>query len=251
MGMLKNNKVNKKVKFIIVGMLTLVVFSGTVFALNSSASEMNTKVINFMNKDVELKLTQHNNATKIGKMNVYKDEELNQYILKGEKLVGYFKEKEINPTTRKAKSEFSKLNGREIADNFVKSIIDYEATIFEKYKFDKVDYVESYNEYNYTYSKYINGILTNDGITISLDENGNLMSYSAPRQGLFDNLDTPVTKNDIEIYIDEYMNKNFKDVDYKIDSLVIDYINKKYVVDCYIEVSFEEYVDVINIQYNL
>jgi len=66
MGMLKNNKVNKKVKFIIVGMLTLVVFSGTVFALNSSASEMNTKVINFMNKDVELKLTQHNNATKIG-----------------------------------------------------------------------------------------------------------------------------------------------------------------------------------------
>ena len=77
------------------------------------------------------------------------------------------------------------------------------------------------------------------------------MSYSAPRQGLFENLDTTVTKDDIEIYIDEYMNKNFKDVNYKIDSLVIDYINKKYVVDCYIEVSLEEYVDVINIQYNL
>ena len=61
---------------------------------------------NVSNLKITSSFTTSKNATKIGKMSVYKDEELNQYILKEEKIVGYFKEKESNPFTKKKNRSF-------------------------------------------------------------------------------------------------------------------------------------------------
>lgn len=103
----------------------------------------------------------------------------------------------------------------------------------------------------YTYSKYINEILTNEGIYIALNEDGTLSAFSAPRVGLFDNLVADVTKEKVEKYVDEQVKKTYGNVEYKLSNMLIDYVNNKYVIKCLIGLNFENYLDSTEILYFL
>ena len=126
-------------------------------------------------------------------------------------------------------------------NEFVKSIINTEKTSFDKYELTKIDYVESYNEINFVYTKHIDGYKVNDSITVSVDLNGEVVSFVANRQGMFDNL-TEININETELndYILAEIEKEFKYTDYEIFSQLIDNVDGKIVLANYIKIVLED-----------
>lgn len=189
------------------------------FAINDSTSKQ--KSIDFLDKKVNIKLSTKEKA-KSNILSIYTDDNNNEYIFKNEKIVGYFQNKKIDSKAsldNKAKANF---DYREKADKFAQEIVDNNLTSFEKYQFAGQTYVESYDEINYLYVKTINGFITNDSINVALNTDGTLASISAPFQGIFDNLKVSKNYRDVEEYVNNYMEKNYNNLSYKIIDLIID-----------------------------
>ena len=169
---------------------------------------------------------------KYNELSYYLDKDNNEYIFKNDKLVGYLKN--IN------KFELNKESENDIKINNIEEITKLFEINLENYILEK-------NNNDYLYIKYINDIKTSDGIFVSLSENGTLERYESSKIGLFDNLITQVTKEEVEEYIKEEVSKMSKFSKYRIIDMVIDYKKRKYLVDCLIEIDENE----MEIVYNL
>lgn len=175
----------------------------------------------------------------------YKDVEGNQYIYKNNEIVGFLKNKSYKEANSDKKSMI-KYSVDDLEKEPLLSNIN-----FKNYVLDNVQYFEDYNETIYTFSKYINDIKTNDGIYVSFDNDGTLASFAASRQGLFDNIETKITSNDVKKYVEEVVKKEYNVKEYNIDYMYIDYQDSKYVVYCVVGLQYDNYRTTAEILYEL
>lgn len=219
-------------------------------------NKQDTKTVNFLNQE-KIQLTHYKTVSASGTTSkIYKDSNDNQYIYNSNNnLVGYLKERTITKENNEMlKLTINKISSDSIVNSFstnndlkskinefVKSIINTEKTSFDKYELTKIDYVESYNEINFVYTKHIDGYKVNDSITVSVDLNGEVVSFVANRQGMFDNL-TEININETELndYILAEIEKEFKYADYEIFSQLIDNVDGKIVLANYIKIVLED-----------
>ena len=136
--------------------------------------------------------------------------------------------------------------------NLAENIIDSDYTMLNDYELTKTNIVESYGEINYVFTKEIDGYQVNDSITISLDMNGDLVSFVANRQGLFDNYkNITIDDNDVLDFIDDEINTNYSGVDYVIENQIIDFVNNQLVLANYIRLEYPNYISSTILYYDL
>lgn len=166
-----NNKknLNSGIKFLENADLVEVVTS------NSTEKNKNIK-INDEEINLEYKETRNN-------LNVYANENNNveEYIFKDEKLIGFFKPTEISKI-RSSDIEINTESAQKIAQKFGEDNIED----FNKYEMISTNYIESYSQYNIRYMRKLKGIETRDVVEINVRKNGEIASFSAVNQGIFE-----------------------------------------------------------------
>lgn len=163
---------------------------------NSNAEE--EKTINVLNEDVNVKYTNSEDD-----LDIYEDENGEDYYLKNGKVVGFSKVKKQKQGDKK----ISEKEAKEIAYEYAKNNV-YE---FDKYTFIEIYFIDDYDNYSINFNKKIGGYLTADLINIKIDEYGNITTFLAPRQGELDRYQgIKIDEKDIDKKIDEYVNTEYK-----------------------------------------
>lgn len=250
MGMCTKLKIKKNMKKIIFTVLSFLILSCSVFALGNINRAEEIKNIDFLGENINLKLNTYNKKVGSEVLNLYKDDYNNEYIYKNNKLVGYLQNKEINDISSNLFSTYKKsaINYRLKADEYAKIFIDENLTNFNNYTFEKESYVESYNEINFLYTKYINEFKTNDSINVALNLDGTLSSISATRQGIFNDLELQVNNEQIKDFVSKYMSKNYMNLKYSILETLINQVDNKFVVETIVAIEGQNgsFTEVIN-----
>lgn len=243
----------------------LILFVGfCVFSLGiigvSASNEKNTKTVTlFENQPISINLEKSIVKNNLHS-NIYKDEDENEYIYVDDKLVGFIKDREISSGTntinmqnvsQASANSIISANSQKVM-NLAENIIDSDYTMLNDYELTKTNIVESYGEINYVFTKEIDGYQVNDSITISLDMNGDLVSFVANRQGLFDNYkNITIDDNDVLDFIDDEINTNYSGVDYVIENQIIDFVNNQLVLANYIRLEYPNYISSTILYYDL
>lgn len=212
-------------------------------------SNKNNIEITVNNNVVDLKYKKEVNRTKQEKILAYEDSNKNEYAIINNEVVGFFQSKHYSNEYAK-KNMFNK-SSESVINNSKELLSLYSNIDLDDYILTETNYSNTYRETSFNYSKYINDIKTNDGVIVSINDDGTLASFLAPRQGLFDNLKTSVTKSKVENFIKDVMSKKYSGVDYEISYMTIDYQEEKYVVDSLIVIKYINYNETINILYDL
>lgn len=236
----------KNIKYTIL-VLSLIIFGLCFINHNTAqAEETMSRVIEINNTSILLHYI-NDVINKSGKkVEVYTDSQFNQWILENDKVVGYKKNKNYNVPI--SIEDFSEKYGI----SYLKTIpVISENVNLDNYTLDSIGYSNDCGEATYTFSRYINDLKTNDGVYITLNEDGSLASYSAPRQGLFDNLITDVTAEDVEKYIDSEIKRIYNISDYTINYMYIDYSDSKYYVYSTIGLQYDTYRTSVEVIFNL
>ena len=243
----------------------LILFVGfCIFSLGiigvSASNEKNTKTVTlFENQPISVNLEKSIVKNNLHS-NIYKDEDENEYIYVDDKLVGFIKDREISSETNTINMQnVSQASANSIISsnsqkvmNLAENIIDSDYTMLSDYELTKTNIVESYGEINYVFTKEIDGYQVNDSITISLDMNGDLVSFVANRQGLFDNYkNITIDDNDVLDFIDNEINTNYSSVDYVIENQIIDFVNNQLVLANYIRLEYPNYISSTILYYDL
>lgn len=218
-------------------------------------SSRNIKTVKLYNSDLaEINYLRKENMGDLA-IDIYTDYNNNEYLYMDDDLVGFIKydkvdviKNEISEDSKKEKLEKYKSIASEIANYF----IDNDKTTFEKYTLSNAKYIDSYGELSYTYVKRIDGYDTLDAIKVSLDQNGNLVSFIANRQGIFNKYDEiKIDKQEVEKYITKEMNqRSIKK--YEVQQEFISILKNKPVLEIIVleEVETNKY-DIISLYYNL
>lgn len=249
------NNIKKYILFIIVVAILVCVVS-IIFYMKSKVEYVNQKIkLNIGNENINLSYSKAVDISDGTRLMVYQDSKKDEYIFKNNKLVGYLKNRKITEKKEKSK-EIKKYTIKDF-----KSMPMLKDINFDGYVFDGERYIDSYNETEYVYIKYINGIKTNDSISISFTDDGKISSFDASRAGLFNNLKTNVTKEKVEKYVEEYikeMQKNGKighkdnsPINYEIDYMFINVKDNKYFVEVGVVLDNKEYKRTIVVTYDL
>ncbi len=102
----------------------------------------------------------------------------------------------------------------ELAKKYLEIILpDYKYDIVRKYQIDAID------KYTYQFFKTINGVRTSDGVSISLNSNGELKSYIIHDIGKYDNIEIKdFNIDDFLKRVDEYVKEGYNKslVDYSL-----------------------------------
>lgn len=256
----------KKFKLLIISGILVTVLCYGVLSTKASQNQKIVKSLSALdNKEISIKLSElktYNNK----KYEVFKDNNQNQYIYSNNDLVGFYKDK--NSATNQSASEkvtftpekkkVMKANYQDIATNIVENIINKEKTNMSNYELTDSYFQESYNEFTYTYTKLIDGYHTTDSITVSLDVNGELSSFSAPRQGIFNKYENiKINKNDVNDFIKEEIEKNVSGntnedtfVNYAVENKILNIINDKPILKIYIALNYENHIESTILSYD-
>lgn len=239
--------------FIKKSIIPLVLVSATAFSVYTiaTASAQHSSVEQQKNVEIGSKtetLSYDYTALKIKdkELLIYTDSDDNEYAMKDNEIVGFLQNKKVNEKSNTPVV----LSQTKSLDSVLSSPLLSNINL-DDYQLDSNDYISSYNETTFVFSKYINGIKTNDGVYIAINDDGSLSSFSAPRQGLFDNLVTDVTSNDVAKYVEEKLNNDFPGVKHDIDNMYIDYVDGKYVVVSFATLYYNDYNDSTILLYNL
>lgn len=116
-------------------------------------------------------------------LNVYTDKNNTdeEYLFKDEKLIGFFKPTDISvirSTDEKIDAESAKSIAKEFGE---KNIED-----FSKYEMISSNYINAYSQYNIRYMRKLKGFETRDVVEINVRSNGEIASFSAVNQGIFE-----------------------------------------------------------------
>ncbi|MBQ6817039.1 MAG: hypothetical protein IJO27_01260 [Bacilli bacterium] len=236
-------KIFKTLTFI--GIATL--FVTTVSAIDNSLELK--KDISFLESKIEINYKE-NLGTENGSLLVYSDKEKNEFIYKDGDLVAYIANDSILSTTQKNSLDNKiDVNKKLIeletkASNYAKQLINAKKTSFDSYVLYDSAYLEATGEYSYTYLKMFDGILVNDGIMISINADGELITFSGAFQGKFDNYkNLKVDTVAVEKFIKDEMTKYFgtdKKCEYSVDKQYINYVNDELVLQIGINIIHED-----------
>lgn len=226
-------------------LLVLCIGITTMVKANDNGKLMKQDVSIMSNDHIEVEYKKEI-STKYENLSVYEDSNNNQYYFdENNNLVGYYRKANTSkPYAMKASLKEAKTNefkkksaeiGKQlIMNNNAKKINNTKSDYLDKYELINYGYVESYNEYVYTYSKIIDGYNTNDSFTISLDQNGELMSFVSNRQSMLDNYDKiKIDKDDVKKFIENEMS-NFEFVELAKPTYTIDFIDHKLTLQIFI-----------------
>jgi len=243
----------KTKKILILGVSIFVMGVGifTVKAMNGNVNN-NTKTINFIdNKEVSVEYLTTRSIANTGDLEIYLDDSKNEYVYSNNQLVGYLKNvdlstKKVQENTKSVTSTKDLLQTyKSISDNLLTQIINSNSKRSVKqneYEINYTHYRDDYREYVYTYTNKIGGYNTNDSITISLDENGELSSFNATRQGMFDQYENiKIDKNDVNTFIENSMVEflNGTTDTYDVYQQLINFNNGKLVLEIVVEIFHE------------
>lgn len=231
-----------KLKNIFIPMIMIVVFCIGILTIRAMELNKLVKTVNLpKGNTVEIKYVS-NEKIDSKTIQLYKDQNENEYLFLDNELIGYFKEVDITSPNSIAKLNSETINDKKenyeaIAFDIAKEIVNKEKTSFADYKLTSNNYVTSYGEFSYTYSKFIDGYITTDSITILLDNNGNLSSFTASRQGIFDKYkDIKIDKEKVNNFIVEEMKKNYSNIEnYKVQNQFITFTNEKLTLEIQVE----------------
>lgn len=245
---------NKKLIFIVCASI----FSVGVIVANASNDKITKTVTLIENQPISIQY-----KTRINKNNmvsdIYADNQDNQYIYVDENLVGFIKDrnlKENNQISRQSmtvnQANILISQNRLNVTNFARNIIDTNHTSLNDYQLTKTNFVESYDELNYVFTKEIDGYKVNDSITISTDLNGEIVSFVANRQGDFDNYkNMTIDDEDVLDFIESEITTNYDNVDYVIENQIIDFVDNKLVLANYIKLEYPDYISSTILYYDL
>lgn len=233
---------NKLKVFLLIGLFVAGV------SIVSAMNKQDTKVVSLLgmeSRTVSLYKTV-NNGGMVSK--IYKDSNKDQYIYDTDgKMVGYLKDRKITKDNNKVmsksqvKNSLTNENLKAKVYQFAKSIVDTSKTSIDKYELTKIDYVESYNEINFVFTKTVDGYKVNDSITISTDLNGEIVSFVANRQGLFDHIkEINVDEKELDQYITKVVNSEYKCSDFEVFSRLVDYVDGKIVISNYVKLIYDD-----------
>lgn len=117
------------------------------------------------------------------------------YFQNGEGIYGFFDPSKMQNEKSSERTMSDDLSQRDIADNYLK--IYNQAS--DKYELRDNYYVQDTGLTVYIYGRKIHGIDTWDTVSIFINENGEIVSYSSPREGMFDDFDIEAdTLNDAD-----------------------------------------------------
>lgn len=219
------------------------------------------KKIYFLNNEVSLKYERKKRNNGIISV-VYKDSAGNDYIFdRNGKLSGYYDvgggadfpgydAAEINPSDDSDEALIYSL-GQKAKTVFEELIID--KSRISQYELVTSETFTSYGVCQFSFVKSINGFNTNDTLSIAIDRDGKIKSYTGSRQGIFDNLTVNADRSDIEKFIDEKVNSRYKNqtVKYNVNSMTIDKKKNKFYIRCFVGVETEEYITGDEYEYRL
>lgn len=238
--------INRK-KIIFICILSLLILFIIIKVKAIESDTFISKNISVNNSSIKLNLKKEYTNTTNKNILAYEDENKNEYAIKDNEIIGFFQKKSILESEIKLSD--SKLNTTKTS--LQQLISNYSTINLNDYVLSKTSYNGDYNETSYTYSKFINGIKTNDGVIVSINSDGTLASFLAPRQGLFDKLKTSVNSVKVANYVKSVMEKNYSGISYEIKYMTIDYKDNKYIVDSLIVLKYSDYDSTINIYYDL
>ncbi|MEE0523744.1 MAG: hypothetical protein UC384_08055, partial [Lachnospira sp.] len=157
---------------------------------------------------------------------------------------------EINPSDDSDEALIYSL-GQKAKTVFEELIID--KSRISQYELITSETFTSYGVCQFSFVKSINGFNTNDTLSIAIDRDGKIKSYTGSRQGIFDNLTVNADRSDIEKFIDEKVNSRYKNqtVKYNVNSMTIDKKKNKFYIRCFVGVETEEYITGDEYEYRL
>lgn len=237
-----------KIKKSLIIMISITALIFSIFTVKALNYNKKSKAIDFFDKKIVLshydtKVYDSENGKKT--FSIYHDNNDNEYIYNGEKIIGFLKN--ISVDVNKMKNfDSNKIDKNKLLSNYEKTANDmlYKITtmnvetdtkmIDDNYKLSYTNYRSDYQELFYTYTKQIDGFDTNDNITISLDLDGNLSSFNAANQGIFDKYDEiKIDRNKVNNFINDRMNSyiNEKSDKYKVEYQIINILDGNLVLE--------------------
>lgn len=230
----------KKIFKIIVGVsvFTLLICVTSVGALGNGI-EMQ-KTINFMNNNnIELNYSNKITSSDSEDIAIYKDSNSSQYFYKNGDLVAYINNESnsnLELMTLNSNPETNLERYITTAKNYANSFLINENATIDDYVLTDYTYLEATKEYSYVFLKIIDGYLVNDGIMISLNENGNLLTYSGAYQGIYDNYkNIDIDENSVSEFVEDSMNLLTSN-EYQIEKEYINFVNNSLVLQIGIKI---------------
>jgi len=165
-------------------------------------------------------------------LGVFIDQNNNEYIYDGNELVAYINmnnNPNQNVTASYTNSQINNLTkiNNEKTVKLLKDILINGDVNLEDYKLIESSYVKETDEYTYLYGKTIDGYNTNDAILVSVNSNGELVSYSATQLGVYDKYnDIKIDKEKVADFVNNEM-ESVDDVTYSIDREFINIVDGK------------------------
>lgn len=233
----------KYLKYIISAVFFVFFVTGIV---NASIGNIETeKTISFINNDnLMIEYSRKYVTSDKKEILIYEDEENNEYFYKKGNLVAYVRNETLVDDSVESVVHNS-YNAMEISnvpeeniEYFENIANDYLNTLITKksrssssnYELIDATYLDATKEYSYIYSKKIGNYIVNDGILISVDKNGDLVSYSGAQQGLYDNYyNITIDEQDVSDFIEESMIEN-NITNYEINTQFINFVDNKLVL---------------------
>lgn len=261
----------KKKKIIIFSLIALLAITCTFTAQVLALSKVEIKTVKSLTSDEMIDI-KHLKTKKVAdkKLKIYLDQDNSQYIYSDNKLVGFIKN--MNLESQKAKSSQSanlmtnsnineKLEEyKSIAENIISDLVSFDGAAklmnndsnAMNYILTKSDFQTGYEELTYNFAKMIDGYVTNDGITIALDTDGNLVSLNGMRQGMFDKyLDVKIDEQLVNEFVDESMSEiDYPNMEtYEVDYQFINIVNDELVLEIGISITLQDELKTSTILY--
>lgn len=170
------------------------------------------------------------------KLEVYEDGNQDAYTLRDGRVVGYLRNRDLEEVVA-TPQKWNATQTEAIQSKAEELLIQTFEVDVSKYQLEDISYIDSYQEVALSYTRYVDGLKTNDGIYISLDRNGELSFFSAPRQGNFDTLAGKVSKDAVVAFVEQEMARREDVTSYDLEDMVIDIGTDGYVVNCYVSLN--------------
>lgn len=237
-------------KYILLIVILILILSISVYVYAVSTENVKTKfkqmnqIVNTITDEFNLKENEKTingnekikyQKTKLNK-DIYVASNNDEYIYKDNKLVGFIKDIDEIDLELPILDEES---AEKVADKFLKENFSN----FQKYEIISSNYIKSYAQYSFTYMNKLNNFNTNDIICIYINNAGNIVSYSAFKQGEFEKyknlkIDVDTIKNSITKIIKDKYNENYVNV--KFNYCFLNLINNKLVLQSDINIELKD-----------
>ena len=237
---------NKKKVAVFLLLIVLVGISiSTVSALDKNV-EMKKNIDFLGNNGVNLTYSRIIDVENGEDLVIYIDSKKNEYFFKENDLVAFIKNENMTQDFKTMTDKFI-VNNKIKVETYVNKVETYlryfvieKKTSYNDYELVDAEYLEATNEFSYIFLKKIDGYFVNDGIVISLDAYGNLLTYAGAHQGIYDNYkNINIDKLDVAEFVSKSMESS-KNIDYKIDTQYINFVDNKLVLQIGIEILHDD-----------